>query len=583
MTRLNRRAWNQFIALAIPYWRSDQKRTPIIFSALLVVLLIGSTQFAVSFNRLYGDFSSALAARDSERFWSGMRFYFALLILAIPVNAFYYFARDRLAVHWRRWMTKQFLGDYFSNRAYYDLTSNATIDNPDQRIADDINTFTQRSLQFLLIALNGLMQLVAFSAVLWSISKVLVFFLVGYALMGTLVTVFVFGRGLTVLNYLQLKREADFRFSLVRVRENAESIAFYRGEDQEKDVVGHRFDQAFANSLKLIWWQLFLSMFQYGNSYLAYLLPYVILAPAILAGELEVGTVIVAGGAFAACLVALNMVIDNFDSLSKFAAGIDRLDSFKKALRTSAANELRAETIRHENGAALKLEHVNLQIPNRSRTLIKDLSLTLEPGTDLVICGPSGCGKTSLLRAIMGLWNHGTGTIARPDLDDVLFLPQRPYMIQGSLRSQLLYPRVDQSASDEELRRTLELVQLPHLLEGESPFSHEADWSKVLSIGEQQRLSFARLFLIKPKFAFLDEATSALDQASEDHLYRLLHKSNTTVVSISHHDAVIRFHDRVLQLQGDGDWKLESVKEETKIVRNGRGNGRFGGRQASHS
>jgi putative ATP-binding cassette transporter len=561
MSRVDCRSWRQFLTLARPYWVSDRKWLPWGLAALLIVLLLTYTHFSVVFNRLLGDFASALADRDDGRFWSGMRHFLLLLILAVPVNAFYYLVRDKLALNWRQWMTGHFLGGYFSNRAYYGLAAQPAIDNPDQRIAEDINTFTQRTLQFLLVVVNGLMQLVAFSAVLWSLSKVLVSFLVLYALMGTVVTLLVFGRGLTVLNYLQLQREANFRFSLVRIRENAESIAFYRGEQEERAVAERRFGQAFLNAGKLIWWQFFLCMFQYANSYASYLLPYAILAPGILAGELEVGTVIQASGAFSACLLALNLIIDNFDGLSKFVAGIDRLDSFQKAIHEVAATAADQEAIQHKVGDELRLERVTLPLPQSDRVVIKNLSLSVPPGTNLLITGPSGCGKTSLLRAIVGLWSQGQGTIVRPRFEDVLFLPQRPYMLPGSLRSQLLYPRLERHASDAELLDMLDVVQLGHLKEGDDPLAQEADWGKVLSLGEQQRLSFARLLLLRPKYAFLDEATSALDAYNEANLYRELSAAGSTAISISHHASVRKYHRVELELLGEGLWRIRLVRD----------------------
>lgn len=567
MVRFNRKTWNQFTQIALPYWTSKQKWTPISLSFVLVVLLLAYTNFAVMFNHKLGSLASALAARDVQRFWFDVRVFLLLLLLAIPISAFYYYVRDKLAILWRRWLTTRFLGDYFARRAYYNLNADAAIDNPDQRIAEDINTFTQRSLQFLLITTNGLMQLLAFSVVLWSLSRVLVGILIVYAFVSTFTAIFAFGRGLTILNYLQLKKEADFRFSLVRVRENAEAIAFYQGEKQERDLVSHRFAKAFINYNKLIWCQLFLSMFQYANSYAAYLLPYAILAPAILAGELEVGAVIEAAGAFAACLVALNLVVDNFDSLSKFAAGISRLDSCREALDKAAAGPDEAEAIQSAVGDQIKLDHVTIKIPRQDRVLIEDLSVTVAAGEHLLISGPSGCGKTSLLRAIMGLWNHGTGTIERPKLADLLFLPQRPYMIPGSLKSQLLYPRLDTDASDDELREKLAAVQLPHLIEAQDALSVEADWSKVLSVGELQRLSLARLLLIKPKYAFLDEATSALDQETQEKIYQLARDTGTTLVSISHHASVRHFHTFELSLTGDGSWKIEPISRRRRPVR----------------
>jgi putative ATP-binding cassette transporter len=561
MLRFNRRSWSQFLGLAKPYWVSDRKWTPWGLTALLIVLLLTYTHFSVVFNRQLGEFASALSDKDSARFWGGMGIFLTLLVLAVPVNAFYYFVRDKLSILWREWMTLQFLGGYFKNRAYYGLASHPTIDNPDQRIAEDINTFTQRTLQFFLIVANGVMQLVAFSAVLWSLSKVLVGFLVLYAAMGTVITLFVFGKGMTVLNYLQLQREANFRFSLVRVRENAESIAFYRGEEGERALVEERFGQAFVNAGKLIWWQLFLSMFQYANSYASYLVPYVVLAPGILAGELQVGTVIEASGAFSACLLALNLVIDNFDGLSKFVAGIDRLDSFHKAIHNVASEVGDKEAIQHQIGDDLRLERVTLRLPQTDRLLIKNLSLRLPSGANLVITGASGCGKTSILRAILGLWNDGQGVITRPRFEDVLFLPQRPYMVPGDLRSQLLYPRTERSLPDHELLRALDQVQLSHLKRGRDALAAEADWAKVLSIGEQQRLSFARLLLTKPKYAFLDEATSALDPENEANLYRLIQDMGITVISISHHAAVRRYHKLELELLGEGLWRIRRVRD----------------------
>jgi putative ATP-binding cassette transporter len=566
MMQLDRRAWSQFLALARPYWVCERKWTPWGLTALLIALLLTYTHFSVVFNDLLGDFASALADRDGDRFWAGMRLFLVLLILAVPVNAFYYFVRDKLALLWRQWMTSQFLGGYLQNRAYYGLAAHPSIDNPDQRVAEDINIFTQRTLKFLLILANGIMQLVAYSAVLWCHSRVLVAFLVLYALAGTAVTLLAFGKGMTVLNYLQLQHEANFRFSLVRIRENAEAIAFYRGESEERAHVEHRFGQAFLTAGRLIWWQLFLNMFQYANSYAAYLLPYAILAPAILAGELEVGTVIKASGAFSYCLAALNLVIDNFDGLSKFAAGIDRLDSFQKALQEAGAAAPGREAIRQRVGDELRLERVTLRLPHSDRVVVKDLSLQLPPETNLVITGASGCGKTSLLRAVVGLWDRGHGTITRPRFEDVLFLPQRPYLAPGSLRSQLLYPRAAGARTDEDMLRALDLVQLAHLKDGAEPLAAEADWGKVLSIGEQQRLSFARLLLVRPRYAFLDEATSALDPSNEANLYRLVSALGITVVSISHHAAVRKYHKLELELLGQGLWRLRRVRDADQVI-----------------
>ena len=558
MTTANRHLWQRFWALASPFWQRDEKWKARGLLALLVILLLGQTQFAVLFNEQTGEFTSALAARDEVRFWYAIKLCLFLLITAVPIYALYYFVRDTLGIHWRRWLTNHFLGSYFSDRHFYELTANEAIDNPDQRMAEDIATFTQRSLYFLLVIINSTLQLIAFSAVLWSISRELVYFLVVYATAGTLVVVFVFGKRLMNLNFNQLRREADFRFGLVRVRENAESIAFYRGEGEELNQVRGRFGEAFKNFTRLIRNQLCLNLFQHAYTLLTLVVPSAIIASRVLAGELEVGRAVQAAGAFAAVLSAISLIVENFEGLSRFAAGIDRLDTLEKFLPAHPTIQTQAaagRTIRSVEAPRLALQDVTLHTPNHERILISNLTLTVEPGEGLMIVGESGSGKSSLLRAIAGLWNSGSGTIFRPPPGDVLFLPQRPYMLLGTLRAQLLYPNREREQSDEELLALLAKVNLPDLAARVGGLDVEIDWQKVLSTGEQQRLAFARLLLTRPRFAILDEATSALDNANEASLYRQLAETKTTLVSVGHRSTILKFHTRVLELTGDSEWK----------------------------
>ncbi len=562
MTRFSRHLWQRFASLAVPYWYSKDKWRARGLLVLLVLLLLGQSATNVLFNEESGEFTSALAAKDGARFWRSIYECVVLLVVAVPIWALYYYVRDRLGIYWRKWLTEQMLDKYFSHRAFFELNSNPNIDNPDQRIAEDINTFTQKSLYFLLIILSALIQLVAFCGVLWTISQRLVYFLVIYALVGSTVTAVLFGRVLVGLNFLQLKREADFRFGMVRIRENAEAIAFYQGERQESSQVKERFSQAFLNFKKLILWQLNLNTFQYAYSFLTIFIPSAIVAHRVLNGELEVGRAVEAAGAFTAILTALAVIVDNFDQLAKFAAGINRLDTFAKALAVDTAGRPKADsTIETVHGPRLALKNVTVQTPDLARTLVKGLTLSVEPGHGLMIVGPSGGGKSSLLRAMAGLWTSGTGTIVRPPLKEMLFLPQKPYMIMGTLRSQLLYPNVNRDVGDEELLALLQTVNLPNLVERAGGLDVELDWATVLSVGEQQRVAFARLLLAQPAYAMLDEATSALDIKNEEHLYRKLLATNTTVVSISHHSNLLKFHDQVLELGADETWELHSAKE----------------------
>ena len=560
--RWKRRKMPRFVALATPYWYSEDKWKARSLLALLAILLLGNTAFSVFLNEQAGEFTSGLAAQDSDRYWSSIYKSVVLIAAAAPVYVFYYFVRDKLVNYWRRWLTHNYLDTYFRNNAFYKLAFNSEIDNPDQRIAEDINTFTLKFIYYFLLAIETVLQLIAFSGVLWSISPTLVLFLVVYATIGTLVTSFVFGRSLVALNFFQLKREADFRFSLVRVRENAESIAFYRGEEPESRNIKRRFGDVFQNYNKIINWQWFLNLFQYSYSSVTLIMPGIILAPQVLSGDIEVGRVVQAAGAFAAIFAALTVIVNNFDTLSRFAAGVTRLDKFAKSLDTNAKDRpSERELIQTNEEDRFALEGLSLQTPDYKRTLIVNLTLTIQPNEGVLIIGASGGGKSSLLRAVAGLWDAGSGLIVRPPLKEMFFLPQRPYMIIGSLRGQLLYPSGRKDVTYEELFEILKTVNLEDLAERFGGLDVEADWSKILSLGEQQRVAFARVLLAKTRFVILDEATSALDSKNEEMLYQKLMDSGATLISVSHRMNILKYHTHVLELCGDGSWHISLSKD----------------------
>lgn len=585
--RLNLKFLRRTIRLAKPYWFSEEKWKARWLLVLLILLLVGYTAFAVLLNQQSGEFTSALAARDGARFWHSILIFFGLLVVGVPIDAYYYYVRDKLALNWRRWLTDHLLGRYFRDRGYYRLLSNPEIDNPDQRMSDDVFAFAQQSLTFVLVFANGLFQLVAFGRMLWSISSSLVLILFLYAAVLTAVTFRVFGEKMVSLLFTQRRREADFRFGLVRIRENAEAIALYHGERQEKHHLEKVFGRLFANATEIIRWSLRLNFFFHGNSFLAMVLPTLIIAPRVLSGELEVGRIVQASGAFSAILYALTLLVNNLADLSRFAASVGRLETFAYALSpeptqvplkrgkpqiavhkngtpqrgASESGKPELGKIHTQEGEDVEFDSVTLKTPNNERTLIQELTVSIPSGKSLMIVGASGLGKSSLLRAIAGLWDVGDGTLSRPKSEDMLFLPQHAYTAIGSLRVQLNYPNLNRSVTDEELREVLDLVNLRGLVERCGGFDAEFDFEKILSVGERQRLAFARVFLKTPRYGLLDEATSALDRENESALYDKLIATSTTVVSVSHHPALVKYHSQILELKVEGDWSLHPASK----------------------
>ncbi|MBC7969970.1 MAG: ABC transporter ATP-binding protein/permease [Verrucomicrobia bacterium] len=570
MDRLNLQVFQQFWTIAKAYWVGEEKWQARGLLLGVVLFLLAYTGLSVVLNNKRGVLISALSAKDEARFWETVVIFIGVLVIYAPLLAGYRYLRDRLSLQWRRWLTNRFVDNYFGDRAYYNLsTSDVDIDNPDQRIAEDVRSFTQESLSFLLVLVESVLAVIAFSGVLWGISRPLVVFLLLYAIVGTLVTTVVFGKPLVRLNFEQLKKEANFRFSLVRIRENAEAIAFYRGEEQEASQVKQRFLEVFDNVKRLLLWELNLNVLTNAYEFIPFVLPALVVAPAIFAGELEVGKVSEAQGAFIRVFFSLNLVVARFQELTTFGAGINRLYTFAAFLEQTEPDEPEAPPqpiIQTVTADRLALEHLTLQTPNYQRTLVADLSVEVVTGQGLLVMGASGCGKSSLLRAIAGLWDSGSGTIVRPDADKILFLPQRPYMVLGTLRDQILYPNTHIEADDQHLKQILAQVNLADLDERFGDFDAERDWADVLSQGEQQRLTFARLLLQKPPYAILDEATSALDSDNEERLYEHLRAIGTTFLSVGHRSTLTQYHQSVLEFSQDKTWNIQIQTHSTRSV-----------------
>ena len=567
MNRFNLKVFKRFTAIAKLYWFGDEKKGALTLLGLLFILLVAYTQLSVILTQKQGEIISSLSAKDVDRFWQTIKIFLAVLVGYVPLFAGFRYVQERVGNYWRRWLTHHFLDRYFRNRAFYELGNfNTNIDNPDQRISEDVRAFTQDSLSFLLILINSLFQVAAFSFVLWNISPNLVYLLVVYAIAGTIIITVIFGRKLVKINFDQLKKEANFRFGLVRIRENSESIAFYQGEEQESKSLKQRFADVFENYNSLIVWrELFLGLFTNAYEFFPYVLPAIIVAPSVFSGEFEVGKVTESQIAFARVFGSLNLIVGNFQSLTAFAAGIDRLSTFEDYLDKPKVNNgagiverLKINTLKNQN---LAIKNLTLYTPNYQRTLVRNLSVELQPGKGLLIMGASGCGKSSLLRAIAGLWNSGRGSIYRPSLRKMLFLPQKPYMILGTLRNQLTYPHANLKISDLELYNVLAAVNLPDLPQRSGGLDVEKDWADVLSLGEQQRLAFARILINKPRYAILDEATSALDVNNEASLYHHLKQTDTTFISVGHRPTLVKYHQLVLEMLENEQWELKDPSQ----------------------
>ncbi|KAG8365308.1 hypothetical protein BUALT_Bualt18G0091200 [Buddleja alternifolia] len=643
---LVRRFWK----VAAPYWSSDDKVEARWRLAAVFALTLGTTGISVGFNFLGRDFYNSLANKDQEQFSKQLLYYLASFAGGIPVFVLRDYAKDTLSLRWRSWMTSYYMDRYLKNQTFYKIQSQSIIDNPDQRIVDDLSSFTGTALAFSLTFFNAAVDLISFSNILYGIYPPLFLVLLGYSLGGTALSVYL-GRGLVPLNFLQEKKEADFRYGLVRVRENAESIAFYGGEENEMQLLVQRFRSAFENLSKLLISSRNLDFFTSGYRYLIQILPAAVVAPMYFSGKIEFGVINQSSSAFNHILGDFSLIVYQFQALSAFSAVIDRLGEFDDLLTNSEIRsdsepmeEISREFYTVNNSAAsngsvplnsgsklLQIEHLTLLTPSKA-TLIRDLSLEICEKDHLLITGPSGSGKTSLLRAIAGLWSFGTGKITfydrnagdlfpcvsadvasleanlvdesnhgnkdkRRNSRNVFFLPQKPYMVLGTLRQQLLYPTwndeqvpISDTATQtgslpflmrpedadarpmkpttDHLIRVLEDVRLGYIL-SRFDLDNTYEWSSVLSVGEQQRLAFARLLLSKPNLVLLDESTSALDEDNEAHLYQLLESAGITYVSVGHRRTLYEHHKSVLHItpveptSSSLNWRFDPINKET--------------------
>ncbi|EKU70414.1 ABC transporter ATP-binding protein/permease [Selenomonas sp. F0473] len=541
------------------YWSSEEKWRARGLLAAVIALNLAIVYILVRINDWYRVFYDALQAYEWAAFWPLIGEFTVLAMLHIFIAVYAIYLRQMLTIKWRTWMTEQYLSRWMRGRTYYRLqVLHSDTDNPDQRISEDINQFVSLTLTLLIGILRQLTTLGAFGVVLWNLSGALTvpvggreFVIYGYMFWLSLIysglgTCFAHavGRKLIRLNFDQQRYEADFRFSMMRVRENSESIAFYRGERAES--IGFR--EYFANVIKNYWGLMrrtkLLNFYVNGYGQLAIIFPLIMAAPRYYAGEIALGGLMQTMTAFDRVQGALSFFVDSYDSVAQLAAVLHRLGGFTEHMEGAA--QATGEIRRIEGGAPdLALDRLSIALPDGAK-LLADCTLTLPPGSRVLVTGVSGAGKSTFLRTLAGIWPYGSGTITLPQHMRRLFLPQRPYLPLGTLRRALFYPRA-RAENDEETARVLRLVGLEHFA---ARLDEADDWSRILSLGEQQRLAFARILLIRPDWIFLDEATSALDEPRERALYDILNRElpAASIISVGHRSTLFAVHDAELHL-----------------------------------
>ncbi|MBI5440558.1 MAG: ABC transporter ATP-binding protein/permease [Deltaproteobacteria bacterium] len=562
---LGRGVWE----LTWPYWRSEERWTARLLLAAILGLNLGTVYISVQINRWQASFYNSLVAKDVSVFLSQIGRFSYLAAAYIAMGVYQLYLNQMLQIRWRRWLTATSLEKWLGGHTYYfmELIDRGT-DNPDQRIAEDLRAFVEITLSLVLGVVNAAVTLGAFLVVLWSLSGsfsfaapdgrtyvihgYLVWAALLYSAVGTYLTHRV-GRPLIGLNFDQQRYEADFRFQLVRLRENAESVAFYGGERGEERTLSERFAAVFSN-----WWAIMkaqkrLTWFTSGYGQASVIFPVLMIAPRYFRGEIQLGGLIQTTAAFGEVQGSLSWFVGAYPAIAQWKAVVDRLIGFREAMaRTAERRRAESELIVHRTPEPrLALEDVEVRLPDGA-VLLSDISFAVEPGERVLLTGPSGVGKSTLLRLLAGLWPFGRGRILLPETGRFLFLPQKAYLPMGTLREVVSYPSLPDAFGAAEVTEALEVCELGHLAE---ELDRVRFWSMQLSGGEQQRVAFARVLLHRPEWLFMDEASAALDEATERKLYRTVDERlpGTAIVSVGHRRALSELHRRSLRLDRDAE------------------------------
>ncbi|CUH95736.1 hypothetical protein P22_1816 [Propionispora sp. 2/2-37] len=575
MKRLNLQMLASAWKLARAYWSSEEKWRARGLLAAIIALNLGIVYINVLINKWRSTFYNVLNEHNRDGFVSALGDFSMLAGFFILMAGYQLYLRMMLTIRWRKWLTTQYLGEWLHNQTFYRmklLDSNNT-DNPDQRISEDINLFVTHALTLSLGLLREGVTLISFIFILWQmsgdleiplgqtvfvVSGYLVWAAIGYAGLGTWLTVKL-GKPLVKLNFIQQRYEADFRFSLMRLRENSESVALYKGQQEEQRNFLSRFQNVFSNYWKVMNLNKKLTWFVAGYSQVSIIFGILVAAPRYFANKITLGEMFQIADAYGTVQTSLSFFIDSFTQLAEWQAVINRLSQFSVNMdnvRAMRQKQVEPEIVRQPQ-ESLCVENLTVCRPD-GHPLLQNIHLQLAPGDTVLVSGPSGCGKSTLLRALAGIWPFGQGKIVFPADKQALFLPQKSYIPIGSLREALTYPGLAQPVDEAGLKQVLDECKLGFL---GGRLEEVEDWAQVLSLGEQQRLAFARVLLQRPEILILDEATTALDEPIEQELYQLISKKmpRAILVSVGHRSTLTKYHRLKLELDGAGSWKISPV------------------------
>ncbi|NEO97832.1 MAG: ABC transporter ATP-binding protein/permease [Symploca sp. SIO2E9] len=564
--------WENFKVVTQPYWYPTESGGRafsevirswgmLLLLILLIVAFVAVDGLGSFWNRYVLDI--IIEERDLYKYYDTLLVSCLFIVSLTLLVGFSKFVRKRIALDWYKWLSNYILKQYLSNRAYYKLNFKSDFDNPDQRLAQEIQPITSGGLRFLATLLEKVLEMTTFILILSTISQQIAIYLIVYTIVGNLIAIYL-TQELNKINNEELQFKADYNYCLTHVRNHSESIAFFQGEDQELKIIERRFNKVLDNAELKVDWERGQDIFNRAYQSAISIFSMFILTPLFIQDKIDYGEI---SQASMACLMfsnAVGILISEWGTSGKLSSYIERLAKFSDTLKSVIKQPEELSTITTIQDNRLSFEKVTLKTPNYDKIIVENLSLSVQPGQGLLIVGPSGRGKSSLLRAIAGLWDAGTGRLIRPSLEKMLFLPQRPYIILGTLREQLIYPQTNHPISNQELEIILRQVNLQHLLNRIDNFDVELPWENVLSLGEQQRLAFARILVTCPSFTILDEATSALDLINEENLYQQLQKTQTTFISVGHRESLFNYHQLVLELLEDYRWQLVPIEAYQK-------------------